>query len=204
MPGLRGGRVPGLGWLGGVEGHGLHRRILLRCEGSNSTPFLPGMPRWTAWAGSDGYTKLKILFSLTLIFAVFLMYVSLNLWKMVAGSFSTQSSCGWDEGTATKYIFKSDINSIAEIDMRGVVVIPNGRNPYAVIDRNDCFIMVVEPLDGGRLDFLDVVEVGDIEAESRAKITNFTTEAVIEVIVRKVDVDITWEEKMALWGKETE
>lgn len=88
--------------------------------------------------------------------------------------------------------------------MRGVVVIPNGRNPYAVIDRNDCFIMVVEPLDGARLDFLDVVEIGNIEAGSRAKVKNLTTEAVVEVIVRKVDVDISWEEKMALWGKRTE
>lgn len=85
--------------------------------------------------------------------------------------------------------------------MKGVVVIPNSRTGCAVIQRDDDFIMVVELLDGGQLGFLDVVELGDIKADSKMSLKNRTSEAIVEVNVLRIDSDLTWEEKMALWGK---
>ena len=86
--------------------------------------------------------------------------------------------------------------------MNGVVVIPNGSHPCAVIERRDNFIMVVEPLNGGRLELMDVVEVGDLQAELKMTLQNLTAEVPVEVLVRRVGVDLSWEEKLNLRGEQ--
>jgi hypothetical protein len=87
--------------------------------------------------------------------------------------------------------------------MKGVVVIPNVGSVCAAIQRMDDFIMVVEPPSGTVLNFLDSVELMDTASNSTILVRNLTSGSQVEVIVRKIDVDLPWEEKMALWGKKT-
>ena len=88
--------------------------------------------------------------------------------------------------------------------MRGVVVIPNSGSMCAAIQRFDDFIMVVEPPEGCRLNFLDSVELEAFGSASQLRLRNLTTDVQMEVLVRKIDIDLPWEEKMELWGKRTE
>lgn len=86
--------------------------------------------------------------------------------------------------------------------MKGVVVIPNVGSACAAIQRMDDFIMVVEPPPGVVLSFLDSVELIDTPTNSTILVRNLTSGSQVEVTVRKIDTDLPWEEKMALWGKE--
>ncbi len=85
--------------------------------------------------------------------------------------------------------------------MKGVIVIPNMATPSAVIERSDGLFMIVEPMHGSRLALMDVVEMADIPSEPRMRLKNLTTEVILEVLVQKVDLDLSWEEKMSLLGK---
>jgi hypothetical protein len=87
--------------------------------------------------------------------------------------------------------------------MRGVVVIPNEGSGCAAIQRTDGFIVVVEPPPDLHLDFLDTVDVGDVQPGARLRLFNLTQDLWMDVGVRKIDVDLPWEEKMAMLGKRT-
>jgi hypothetical protein len=85
--------------------------------------------------------------------------------------------------------------------MKGIVVIPNDGTPNAVIQRSDGLLMVVEPLNKCRLALMDSVEIGDIKGGFEMEIKNLTTECKLIVVVKKINFDLSWEEKMNLLGK---
>jgi hypothetical protein len=85
--------------------------------------------------------------------------------------------------------------------MKGVVVIPSSSTGCAVIQRTDGAFVVVKLFDGDRIGFLDVVELGGIDLDSKMNVKNLTTEAMLEVNVLRINSDLSWEEKMTSWGK---
>jgi hypothetical protein len=85
--------------------------------------------------------------------------------------------------------------------MKGVVIIPNVETACAVIQRSDDFLMVVEPVGGAKLALMDSIEFSDMKVDRRMLCKNLTTEERLEVIVQRVDSDLSWEEKMSLSGK---
>jgi isopentenyl phosphate kinase len=85
--------------------------------------------------------------------------------------------------------------------MKGVVVIPNAGTSCAAIQRDDGFLMVVEPLAGACLEFMVPVELGDIQIDQKMHLKILVTDEMMEVLVKRIDLDISWEDKMALLGK---
>lgn len=72
--------------------------------------------------------------------------------------------------------------------MEGTIVIPNTGSACAVIQASNGVLMVVEPLDCGHLELTARFEMGDIQDDFRMRLTNLTTNARVDVIVKRIDM----------------
>lgn len=80
--------------------------------------------------------------------------------------------------------------------MKGVVILPNGPSPHAIIQGDDGCLCSVKVFGDGSLLFMDSVEINNLEPGSRELVHDLTTDAYVEVMFQRASRNLTWDETL--------
>ncbi|HWQ07647.1 MAG TPA: hypothetical protein VN436_01005 [Holophaga sp.] len=77
--------------------------------------------------------------------------------------------------------------------MKGLVILPNGPSPHAIIQGDDGCLCSVKVLGDGALLFMDSVEINHLAPGSRECVHDLTTDAYVEVMFQRTSRNLTWD-----------